>query len=119
MIAGPTKVAVLVWTRPMTVGHIRAPLRELPRLADLTDRPRRLAGERELHAQFRWERAVLQVLGAGAVADEAPRLVLEPRDRVGVRHHGVRDQPHRAQSRIRPVERRYPAVRLEPHALLV
>src|SRR3954452_14800467 len=98
MIAGPTKVAARVWTRPMTVGHTGAPLRELLRLADLADRLRRLARERDLQAELRRERPVLQVLGAGAVADEAARLVLEPRDRVRVRHHGVRDQPHRAEA---------------------
>src|SRR5436190_21053210 len=118
MIAGPTNVAVRVWTRPMTVGHIGAPLRQLLRLADLADRLRGLARKRELQAELRGERAVLEVLGAGAVADEAARLVLEAGDRVCVRHDGVRDQPHRAEPRIGPVERRHPAVRLEPDALL-
>src|SRR5205085_7894979 len=116
MTAGPrTMIDTRVWMRPMTVGHISvsSPLRELLGLADLADRLGRLVGQGELHPEARPERAALDVLRSHAVAHEAAALVLEARDRVGVRHDRVRDQAHRAEARVGPVERRDAAVGLQ------
>src|SRR5215212_6798893 len=96
-IAGSTSVATRVWMRPIGVGHIQGLLGELLRFADLLERLRGRAGQLQLHGEAAREGALAEPLRANAVADEAPRDVLEPRNRVAVRDDGVRVDPHHRQ----------------------
>src|SRR4051794_27847070 len=88
-IAGPTRIAVRVWMRPRTVGHISsgpslATSRKLLRHAHRPDRVGAAVGERELHREPGNERAPAQPLRARVVGDEAAADVLEPGDGVAV-----------------------------------